>query len=106
MNFEAKYHHFVQGHQYPGQPSPRTGSFQPKRIEFHPEFDDEWKKIGSKRQKFEDLGLPLPEAANKHKMLFVKEAEKESRLKRVNQSRRIKLPRKARNPNFDFQGEM
>ena len=46
-------------------------------MKFHPEVDDEWKKIGSKRKKFEDLGLPLPKATNKHKIIFVKEAEKE-----------------------------
>ena len=41
------------------------------------DFDDEWKKIGSKRKKFEDLGLPLPKVANKQEILFVKEADKE-----------------------------
>ena len=39
------------------------------------DFDDEWKKIGSKRQKFEDLGLPLPKVAYKQEILFVKEAD-------------------------------
>ena len=65
------------GHQYPGQPSPRKLDLKPKRMKLSVDFDDEWKKIGSKRQKFEDLGLPLPKATNKHKIIFVKEAEKE-----------------------------
>ena len=39
------------------------------------DFDDEWKKIGSKRKKFEDLGLPLPRVAYKQEILFVKEAD-------------------------------
>ena len=45
------------------------------------DFDDEWKKIGSKRKKFEDLGLPLPKVAyKKQEILIVKEADKESRI--------------------------
>ena len=56
------------------------------------DFDDEWKKIGSKRQKFDDLGLPLPKVAyKKQEILIVKEADKESRINRINQLGQAKL---------------
>ena len=40
-------------------------------MELPADFPDEYKKIGSKRSKFLDLGLPIP----KPKVVFVKEYE-------------------------------
>ena len=44
-------------------------------MELPPDFSDEWKKIGSKRSKFEHLGLPIAKRYNYKKMIFVKEAQ-------------------------------
>ena len=49
---------------------------EPRRLNLPPDFADDWKKIGSKRFKFDDLGLPLPLPVDKfpsHKFIYVKE---------------------------------
>ena len=48
----------------------RPQELLPRRMELPADFSDEWKKIGSKRSKFEDLGLPIPKPK---KVIFVKE---------------------------------
>ena len=51
-------------------------SIEPRRLNLPPDFADGWKKIGSKRSKFDDLGLPLPLPEDKfprHKFIYVKE---------------------------------
>ena len=52
----------------------RSKDFVPRRMELPPDFSDEWKKIGSKRSKFENLGLPISKRYNYKKVIFVKEA--------------------------------
>ena len=50
---------------------------EPRRMKLPLDFSGEWKKIGSKRSKFEDLGLPVgPGAKNflSHQSILVKEA--------------------------------
>lgn len=37
-------------------------------MELPPDFTDEWKKIGSKRSKFENLGIPIPKIYNHKKV--------------------------------------
>ena len=39
---------------------PRPQEIVPRRMELPADFPDEYKKIGSKRSKFLDLGLPIP----------------------------------------------
>ena len=47
---------------------------EPRRMNLPPDFADDWKKIGSKRSKFDDLGLPLPvDKFPRHKIINVKE---------------------------------
>ena len=58
-----------------GQLQPRPQEIVPRRMELPPDFSDEWKKIGSKRSKFEYLGLPIAKRYNYKKMIFVKEAQ-------------------------------
>ena len=48
------------GKTFPGQPRPRAPILEPRRSRLPPSFASEWKNIGSKRSKFEDLGLPVP----------------------------------------------
>ena len=45
---------------YPDQQPPAPPSIQPRRLELPPTFseDQEWRKIGSRRTKFLDLGMP------------------------------------------------
>ena len=52
-----------------GRLPPRPQEIVPRRMELPANFSDECKKIGSKRTKFEDLGLPIP----KPKMVIVTE---------------------------------
>ena len=52
-----------------GRLPPRPQELLPRRMELPADFSDEWKKIGSKRSKFEDLGLPI----QKPKVIIVKE---------------------------------
>ena len=53
---------------------------EPRRMNLPPDFADDWKKIGSKRSKFEDLGLPLPvDKFPRHKIIHVKEADSSDR---------------------------
>ena len=47
----------------------RPQEIVPRRMELPTDFPDEYKKIGSKRSKFLDLGLPIP----KPKSVIVKE---------------------------------
>ena len=47
------------GKPFPGQLPPRKVEIQPRRLTFPVGFYDDWKKIGSKRKKFDGLGLPL-----------------------------------------------
>ena len=47
---------------------------EPRRMNLPPDFADDWKKIGSKRYKFDDLGLPLPvDKFPRQKITHVKE---------------------------------
>ena len=45
---------------YPDQQPPAPPSIQPRRLELPPTFseDQEWRKIGARRTKFLDLGMP------------------------------------------------
>ena len=45
---------------HPDQQSPVPPSIQPRRLDLPPTFseDQEWRKIGSRRTKFLDLGVP------------------------------------------------
>ena len=52
-----------------GRLPPRPQEIVPRRMKLPANFSDECKKIGSKRSKFEDLGLPIP----KPKRIIVKE---------------------------------
>ena len=66
------------GKTFPGKLSPRPPMIEPRRLNLPPDFADDWKKIGSKRFKFDDLGLPLPLPVDKfprHKFIYVKEAD-------------------------------
>ena len=58
-------------HTIVGQLPPRPQEIVPQRMELPADFPDEYKKIGSKRSKFLDLGLPIP----KPKVVIVKEYE-------------------------------
>ena len=49
-----------QGKSFPGKLPSRPQEIQPRRIKYPKDFPNDWKKIGSKRTKFEDLGLPRP----------------------------------------------
>ena len=61
------------GKTYPGKLSPRPPQVEPRRMILPPDFANEWKKIGFKRNKFEDLGLPIPVAKpRRHKTIFIK----------------------------------
>ena len=53
---------------YLGQLQPRLQEIVPRRMELPPDFSDEWKKIGSKRSKFENLGIPIPKIYNHKKV--------------------------------------
>ena len=47
---------------------------EPRRMNLPPDVADDWKKIGSKRYKFDDLGLPLPvDKFPRHKTIYIKE---------------------------------
>ena len=48
------------GKPFPGQPPSRPKEIQPRREKYPKDFHNDWKKIGSKRKKFDDLGLPIP----------------------------------------------
>ena len=70
------------GKTFPGKLSPRPPMIEPRRLNLPPDFADDWKKIGSKRSKFDDLGLPLPLPVDKfprHKIILVKEADSSDR---------------------------
>ena len=68
------------GKTFPGKLSPRPPMIEPRRLNLPPDFADDWKKIGSKRSKFEDLGLPLPvDKFPRHKIILVKEADSSDR---------------------------
>ena len=43
------------GKPFPGQLPPRPHEIQPRRVKYPKDFQNDWKKIGSKRTKFEDL---------------------------------------------------
>ena len=45
------------GRRFPGQMPPPPPIIQPRRMELPPNFVDDWKNIGSKRNEFQDLGL-------------------------------------------------
>ena len=63
------------GKTFPGKLSPRPPMIEPRRMNLPPDFADDWKKIGSKRYKFDDLGLPLPvDKFPRHKTIYIKEA--------------------------------
>ena len=66
------------GKTFPGKLSPRPQLIEPRRMELTPDSTNEWKNIGSRRTKFEDLGLPVPPAVKmfpRHTTaIFVKEA--------------------------------
>ena len=49
---------------------------EPRRMELPSDFANDWKKIGSKRSKFDTLGLPVSTVDKfpRHKLIFVKEA--------------------------------
>ena len=64
------------GKTFPGKLSPRPPMIEPRRMNLPPDFADDWKKIGSKRSKFDDLGLPLPvDRFPRHKTIYIKEAD-------------------------------
>ena len=46
------------GRRFPGQMPPPPPIIQPRRMELPPNLVDDWKNIGSKRNEFQDLGLP------------------------------------------------
>ena len=48
------------GKPFPGQLPPRPHEIRPRRPKYPKDFQNDWKKIGSKRTKFEDLSLPIP----------------------------------------------
>ena len=48
------------GKLFPGQLPPRPQEIYPRREKYPEDFHNDWKKIGSKRTKFDDLGLPVP----------------------------------------------
>ena len=53
------------GKRFPGQPQLRAPLLEPRRSRLPPSFASEGKNIGSKRSKFDDLGLPvLPKRIN------------------------------------------
>ena len=64
------------GKTFPGKLSPRPPMIEPRRMELPPDFADKWKKIGSKRSKFDTLGLPVPPVDKfpRHKPILVREA--------------------------------
>ena len=69
------------GQTFPGKLSPRPPMIEPRRMNLPPDFADDWKKIGSKRSKFDDLGLPLPvDKFPRHKTIYVKEADTRDRI--------------------------
>ena len=59
---------------FPGQLPPRPQEIQPRRTKYPKDFHNDWKKIGSKRTKFDDLGLPPPRKY--HNTLTTVESEK------------------------------
>ena len=50
--------HGYKGKSFPGQLPSRPQEIQPRRVKYPKDFSNDWKKIGSKRTKFDDLGLP------------------------------------------------
>ena len=48
------------GKPFPGQLPSRPQKIQPRRVKYPEDFHNDWKKIGSKRTKFDDLGLLPP----------------------------------------------
>ena len=48
------------GRRFPGQQPPAPPRIAPRRLQLPPTFaqDEEWRRIGSRRNKFLDLGLP------------------------------------------------
>ena len=58
-----------------GQLPPRPQKIEPRRMQLPSGFSDEWKKIGSKRSKFQDLRRPRPteKSPNKIRYIFVEE---------------------------------
>ena len=48
------------GKPFPGQLPSRPQKMQPRRVKYPEDFNNDWKKIGSKRTKYDDLGLPPP----------------------------------------------
>ena len=68
----------------------RPQEIVPRRMELPANFSDECKKIGSKRTKFEDLGLPIP----KPKMVIVKKYD----------SSKKGPPIKQKTPEPDYKG--
>ena len=58
------------GKPFPGQLPPRPLKIQPRRSKLPLECYNDWKKIGSKRTKFDTLGLPLPKR-QKHESSIV-----------------------------------
>ena len=48
------------GKPFPGQLPSRPKKIQPRRVKYPEDIHNDWKKIGSKRTKFDDLGLPPP----------------------------------------------
>ena len=59
----------TQGKTFPGKLSPRPPLIEPRRMNLPPNFAEEWKMIGYRRDKFEDLGLPVPKAVDKERIL-------------------------------------
>ena len=59
------------GKLFPGQLPPRPQEILPRRAKYPKDFHNDWKKIGSKRTKFDDLGLPLPLPKNKNILMRV-----------------------------------
>ena len=48
------------GRRFPGQQPPAPPRIAPRRLQLPPTFaqDEEWRRIGSRRNKFLDLGMP------------------------------------------------
>ena len=51
--------HIYLGKRFPGTLLPRQPLIEPRRMILPPDFADGWKKIGSKRSQFQDLGQPV-----------------------------------------------
>ena len=66
--------HGYRSRRHPDQPPPAPPRIAPRRLQLPPTFaqDEEWRRIGARRHKFLDLGLP---SFGVPRRIFVKEAD-------------------------------